>query len=153
MKILLVILISCLVISCGNPFILNIKGYVSNGLNEDLNTAWKFTSKFSYGSLGWQSPKEFEKRGSGNCTSFSIDLMYHLGKDSSMLIIPTTDPNIKHAIVKYHGQYIEPQRYQGYYDISITVLDEIDWNTIMQSATNYGTKNIINNSFVKYKFD
>jgi hypothetical protein len=152
MKILLVVLISCLIISCDNPFLLNIQGYKQDGLNEDLDTAWKFTSKFSYDHLGWQSPKEFENKGSGNCTSFSIDLMYHLGKESSLLIIKTDNPNVYHAIVRYHGLNIEPQIYKQIY-INIFVINNIDWYTVMSSCTNYGTKNILMNNFVTWQYD
>lgn len=64
----------------------------------------------------WQTPEETLEKRTGDCEDFSILLMYFiyaLGEDSS-LILCTYDGN-PHVIIKYKGQYLEPQVYGKYY--------------------------------------
>jgi hypothetical protein len=145
-------------VSCGMPFPFNLMGYEI--LHEDLSSAWLFVAKPNHKymeGISFPSPKEFEARGGGDCTGFADDLIYYLGPDANLIIAKMyfNDPNEFHALVEYHGQYLEPQINNYYYydyDGAILYVEEtIDYYTLMKNITNYGTKNIIN-KYNKYKF-
>lgn len=83
-----------------------------------------------------------------------MDLVYHLGPDAHLIILPASiliknaPIGELHAIVKYHDQYIEPQRYDRYYDnkISSKVWGDFDYETTMKIATLYGTRDLSTNN-------
>jgi hypothetical protein len=111
MKWLIPVLVLALA-SCTTPFDLNTQGYEI--LTEDLDMAWKFVSSHQYRSDVWiQSPMEFEKLGGGCCFGFATDLVYHLGPEASFVIckMKKSAPLMLHCLVKYRGEYIEPQIY------------------------------------------
>ena len=142
MKALLVTLIACLGISCSSPFYMNIKGY--EVLHEDLDTAWKKVSACTWEKENGgyvKSPLEFFKTKKGDCTDFTIALMYLLGSESKFICINT--PEGKHNIVLYDNKYIEPQKYGKYYDEKkLNINGILDYNTAMEWATNKGTKSL-----------
>jgi hypothetical protein len=148
MKKLFLLLLTTLLVSCYNPYTFNKMGY--EVLHEDLESAWRHVAAYSYfmPEDKWQSPREFEAAGGGCCIGFAADLVYHLGPDASFVGCQVSwgDPEYTHAIVKYHGRYLEPQLYGVYYtlgDGSLTeVFSEQSYNSIMSGLTSWGTKSI-----------
>ena len=142
----LFIIVIALVCSC-EPFGFNFMGYKI--LSEDLDTAWDKVSSYPYELFsGWESPKQFEALPGGECLGFSADLVYYLGESASVVICKTSfcPPGISHAIVYYHGQYIEPQVYGMTYTLGdgtlLSIIETISYNNAMAYSTNYGTKSI-----------
>jgi hypothetical protein len=145
-RILLLGIILSLIVGCSSPFILNLKGY--EVLSEPLDIAWPEVAKREYffPDPRIQSPEQFEHSNGGICMGFAIDLMYHLGKDSSYVICKVSfgDPTKSHAIVKYHGDYIEPQAYGKYYAVGdgelISIEKEYSYTEAMMFFTAGGSR-------------
>lgn len=127
--------------SCA-PFGLNPEGYEI--LSEPLEIAWPKSAALEYietDGFHWKSPHETLMDGGGECRDIVAVLMYFLGPDSSMVSIRDGDSN--HAIVKYHGLYLEAQCVNIYYDPAlIDILDENSWNYVMSTCTHYGTASV-----------
>lgn len=115
-------------------------------LEEPLDQSWELTASFEYQhEYGdedyYKSPREFERDGGGDCEDFCAYLMYLLGENSSMVKIYIKQYDCYHTIVKYNGLYIEAQIYGKYYAAdSLTIYNEKEWHTVMNIATNNGTK-------------
>jgi len=128
--------ISILFICSCSPFFLNTQGY--EYLEMDLETAWKETASFRYIHEDvnyWKSPIEFERDGGGDCEDFSVYLVYILGEEASLVIIEN------HAIVKYRGLYIEPQKYGRYLEIQEkNILEIYDYYYVCSYSTISGSK-------------
>ena len=148
-SILFTLILIVILQGCDPAFGFNTQGYVYQEL--PLLEAWQKTASFQ-----WQddpdgyfkSPHEFEADGGGDCEDFAAYLMYQLGRDSELCTIylystngNENEPN--HAIVKYHGLFLEPQLVGGYYKSSdFKLFDTYSYNDVMLSATNSGAKNI-----------
>ncbi len=107
----------------------------------------------------WQSPDQFENAGGGECVGFAVDLIYHLGPDASFIICNTSfcSSGKKHAIVLYHGHYLEPQICGIYYTIGdgtlLSTENTFSYYEIMSCVTNFGTKDLkSSNSMENYIF-
>jgi hypothetical protein len=105
-----------------------------------LDEAWAKTASYRYieDQGPWESfktPAQFEADGGGDCKSFSVYLVYLLGPESKLVLIPG------HAIVEYQGHYLEPQIYKRFYDPnSIIVKQEWDYTQTMRTAFRARTK-------------
>lgn len=101
---LLFILVSCQQVLINSPSI-------------ELDEAWKQTASFEYiynDPVNFKQPWQFERDGGGDCEDFALYLCWLLGDDATVIVIEyATGPC--HAIVKYRGEYLEPQRYGMYY--------------------------------------
>jgi hypothetical protein len=134
--------------SC-TPYWFNTEGY--KVLSEPLYPTWVNVARpnHKYISMSyWQSPHEFEAAGGGNCVGFAVDLIYYLGEDAEFVPCKTSfcAPGTSHVVVKYKGQYLEPQIWGVTYTVGdgtlISVDDSYSYYSIMQSVTNFGTKSM-----------
>jgi hypothetical protein len=148
-KLILAILVALVISTSCTPYWINLKGYVVH--SDPLESSWKFVAVPNhryFSTRDWQSPREFEAAGGGMCVGFAIDLMYYLGEDAEFVICKTSfcNPGDMHAIVKYHGQYLEAQQYGVTYTLGdgylISIDDTYSYYSIMQSVTNFGTRGI-----------
>ncbi len=142
--------ISLTTLGCDTPFLLNVQGY--EVMEDSLNTAWKHVASYPYKRIAnnLPSPAEFEANPGGMCGGFAATLVYYLGKDASMAIVPmekifTSDTSGKyHAVVYYDGQFIEPQIpdcvYEGLEISDCTFL--WDYDETMMITTSFGLRNI-----------
>jgi len=139
MKRFVFVLLTIAFCSC-SPFVLNIKDYAMNSY--DLDTAWLKSSSLEYSSDDeFRSPIETEAYNGGDCFDIAAYLIYYLGKDASMVVVETDNPDVHHAVVKYHGKYIEAQIYGRYYDPDdLVVVDEYSYYKLMGYITSYGTR-------------
>lgn len=141
MKRIMVAIGICLVFASCSPYLINTKGYTEN--HGDLKTSWVKTAKYKYIADNgdyWKSPTEFEADGGGDCEDFSAYLIYLLGPDASMVVIKTKKSTY-HSIVRYDGKYLEPQRYNYYYDKDdLNIIIEYNYWTFMAMSTLGGTK-------------
>ena len=134
-------------ISCNNPFLLNVQDYHINDM--PLDDAWKIVSSYKYiedGLNDWKSPNEFIKNGGGDCKDFCTYMLYLLGPDASIIVVHFPFSKNMHAIVYYHGQYIEPQAYNEFYPeyiIKMYFIEEYSYYKIMFNVTGAGTRDII----------
>ena len=136
MKIVYFSVIAFLIVSC-SPFGLNPMGYEVQEM--PLEEAWKLVSSMKYipdTSEYCKSPMEFFSDGGGDCEDFAIALVYLLGPQSTLIIIPM------HAVVYYKGQYIEPQLFGYIYDNVSAILLTIEYTEVMYRVTDWGTKKI-----------
>lgn len=98
---------------------------------------------------GWQSPKQFESLGGGECVGFAVDLVYHLGSDAKFIVANMSwdHDGHTHAIVEYKGRYIEPQINGFYYELGdgelISIQISYIYYEIMDHVTGMGTKSIL----------
>lgn len=161
MKFLSPIIISVLVLSsCSNPYWLNTKSYQT--LHEDLATVWPKVAVASHSYFIcdplYQSPDQFEAAGGGECVGFAVDLIYHLGPEASFVVCTTSflSAGQKHAIVQYHGRYLEPQINGDYYALGDGVLLSVDYTlsyyAIMAYVTASGTKGLDSDPLRDFKF-
>lgn len=141
MKALLLTALIGLLVSC-SPFGLNPMGY--KVLHEDLDTAWKTVSSMQYQydpDNYWKSPMEFFHDGGGDCEDFATALIYLLGKKAYMII--TEDDSVRHAIVLYCGQYIDPQAYKVFYSRrELSIRSTWDYTEVLNYATSCGSKSL-----------
>lgn len=130
-----------LLVSCSNVF--NTIEIDTIRKDEALKIAWLKTASHTYIPEApreyWKSHTEFDADGGGDCEDFSSYLVYLLGPEASVVIIK--EDTIIHAIVKYRGFYIEPQRYGIYYTDAI-ILWEFNYYETMAISTFWGTKSI-----------
>lgn len=133
----------CVLTSC-SPFAINTMGYVAG--KESLDEAWIVVSSFRFhaepaGEDYWKSPAELEADGEGDCEDLAVYMVYLLGPEA--LMIGIHEPGIDHAIVKYKGKYLDPQRLGFYYNpAEIEILIEYDYWRLMSRVTRFGTKSI-----------
>lgn len=138
-------LVALLIAGCA-PFGRNSEGY--EVIAEPLDEAWVFVAGHEYfiPDPKFQSPRQFEEAGGGVCMGFAIDLVYHLGPEASYVVCEVSwgEPGKTHAIVKYHGEYLEPQAAGYYYTLGdeylVSIVKEIPYDDIMSASTDYGSR-------------
>lgn len=120
-------------------------------LEESLEEAWPRAATLEYypdgeGSLlgYWQSPRETDERGGGDCEDIAAWMVYHLGKGASLAMIHRLkDPEgPNHAVVVYGGQLLEAQRvgkvyFPGEYSSWIAT---ISYEDVLALSTAFSTK-------------
>jgi hypothetical protein len=141
-KLSLLMLVIIMLTSCSYPYSFNVQGY--DILNEDLDSVWLKTASYKFIPrsvlLPVKSPVVFERDGGGNCSDFAVYMMYHLGKESSFISI-RVGLNEVHSIVKYNGEYLEPQVYgMTYEEKGVTVLKTVGYNLMMFKTTGGGIR-------------
>ena len=142
-------LVALFILSSCQPMM---KGMEYPVIETPLNQAWTASASLSYISDGdnpyWQSPKETEKKGGGDCEDIATYLVYYLGPQSSLIVIESC--GIKHAIVKYGDRFIEPDTVNCFYSLTKKGLEVsgqvwqikriIDYDTTIYLSTDNFTK-------------
>jgi len=148
MKYLVVAIILACLVSC-SPFGFNPAGYEK--MDKNLYTAWDKTSSHKYIAEGkysqyWKSPKQFEADGGGDCEDFTGYLMYQLGEGEAVIVTCQDDGKEScHCIIRYRGQYLEPQRLGEYLPIESLgwkIYEVYSWDAYMAKITDFGTRRI-----------
>lgn len=106
-----------------------------------FDEAWQDTARYSYikdnGLEDWRTPEEFEGEGGGDCDCFCVHLIWELG-GGSLVAVSTELPDgstIRHAILEYGGEYIEPQTYGKRYDpAKLVILARWNYLDVMRLA-------------------
>jgi hypothetical protein len=133
---------SLLLSSCA-PFFFNPEGYKK--LSVPLAEAWPRAAALEYQAEEvdyWKSPHETERDGGGDCEDLAIFLIYLLGEDAYFIGIDQPGVPWDHAIVEYHGQYLEPHSVGVYFDPEIVrarLIERYSYAAIMAYATHGGT--------------
>jgi hypothetical protein len=151
-KLILAMVVALVLSTSCTPYWFNTEGY--EVLSEPLYPTWVKVARPNHNYFPmtyWQSPHEFEAAGGGNCVGFSVALIYYLGEDAEFVVCQTSfsPPGTSHVIVKYRGEYLEPQIWGVKYTVGdgtlISVGTSYSYYTIMQSVTNFGTKGMSSN--------
>lgn len=139
----MVIAVLALLASC-SPFGFNPEGYEI--LSEPLEVAWPKSAALHYiadtdPEDQWKSPHQTIADGGGDCEDIATVLLYYLGPSAELVGIKTG--SIYHCIVKYEGKYLEAQSVGVYYDpATINIYETISYESVMRTATHWGTQNI-----------
>lgn len=102
-------------------------------IEEPLTVAWPAISGHRYmpNPGGYiKKPLEFNRDGGGDCLDFAANLLYRLGPDASFVSLRIGDS--KHAIVKYRGEFLEPQVYKKIYKQNeLSIIQELPYSRFM----------------------
>lgn len=117
-------------------------------LEEPIDKIWIESSRLKYYREfkdEWQSPKETEKRGGGNCRDICVYMIYHLGKDAVLLTGRKYANGLihdkQHAVVRYHGVIYDAVEYGKIYGTNDFVIEfENSYDAVMKLSTAMNTK-------------